>query len=66
MYAVDTDGNPYSPSWMTFNFRAMYQMNDYFSINAGIENILDLRYRPYSCGIVAPGRNFTAGVRAVF
>lgn len=66
MYAVDTDGNPYSPSWMTFNFRAMYQMNDYFSINAGIENILDLRYRPYSCGIVAHGRNFTAGVRAVF
>lgn len=66
MYAIDKDGNPYSPSWITFNFRAMYQLNDNFAINIGIENILDLRYRPYSCGIVAPGRNITAGVRAVF
>lgn len=66
MYATDTDGNPYSPSWLTFNFKAQYQLNDNFSFNAGIENITDLRYRPYSCGIVAPGRNFVAGVRAVF
>lgn len=66
MYATDTEGNPYSPSWLTFNFKAQYQLNDNFSFNAGIENITDLRYRPYSCGIVAPGRNFVAGVRAVF
>lgn len=66
MYAVDVNGDPYSPAWLTYNFRAQYQLNDNFSINAGIENITDLRYRPYSCGIVAPGRNFVAGVRAVF
>jgi hemoglobin/transferrin/lactoferrin receptor protein len=66
MYAEDSDGNPYSPSWLTFNFKAQYQLNDNFSFNAGIENITDLRYRPYSCGIVAPGRNFVAGIRAVF
>ncbi len=66
MYALDTDGNPYSPAWLTFNFKAQYQLNDNFSFNAGIDNITDLRYRPYSCGIVAPGRNFVAGVKAVF
>lgn len=66
MYAVDKDGNAYSPSWITFNFRAMYQLNDNFAINVGVENILYLRYRPYSCGIVALGRNFVAGIRAVF
>jgi hemoglobin/transferrin/lactoferrin receptor protein len=66
MYAIDEDGNPYSPAWLTYNFRAQYQFNDNFAINAGIENITDLRYRPYSCGIVAPGRNFVAGIKAVF
>lgn len=66
MYAEDSDGNPYSPSWLTFNFKVQYHLNDNFAINAGIENITDLRYRPYSCGIVAPGRNFVAGIKAVF
>jgi hemoglobin/transferrin/lactoferrin receptor protein len=66
MYAIDNDGNPYSPSWLTYNFKAQYQLNENFALNAGIENITDLRYRPYSCGIVAPGRNFVAGIRAMF
>jgi hemoglobin/transferrin/lactoferrin receptor protein len=66
MYAEDADGNPYSPSWLTYNFKAQYQINENFALNAGIENITDLRYRPYSCGIVAPGRNFVAGIRAMF
>ncbi|MBQ8256389.1 MAG: hypothetical protein IJY98_00520 [Bacteroidaceae bacterium] len=28
-----------------------------------VENIGDRRYRPYSCGISAPGRNFTLSLR---
>jgi len=32
-------------------------------LNAGFENILDYRYRPYSSGIVAPGRNFIVSLR---
>lgn len=30
-----------------------------FSLNATLENIADKRYRPYNCGISAPGRNVT-------
>ena len=66
MYAKDADGNPYSPSWYTFNFKAMYQITDIFSVSGGVENLTDVRYRPYSSGITAPGRNFILAVRASF
>lgn len=66
MYAIDDNGNPYSPGWLTMNYKAMYQLNDHLTITAGLENILDKRYRPYSSGIVASGRNFVLGVRASF
>ena len=58
MYAVDSDGNPYSPAWYTINLGISYQLNKTFRLKGGIENITDIRYRPYSSGIVAPGRNF--------
>jgi hemoglobin/transferrin/lactoferrin receptor protein len=66
MYATDSNGNSYSPSWFTLNFKLSYQVNEVFQLNAGVENILDERYRPYSSGIVAPGRNFTLGIRGSF
>ncbi len=66
MYAIDADGNPYCPSWYTLNFKANYQIDKHFVISAGIENITDKRYRPYSSGIVAPGRNFILGLKASF
>ncbi len=55
MYAIDADGNPYSPGWYTLNFKAMYQLSEYLSISGGLENLTDQRYRPYSSGLVAPG-----------
>ena len=66
IYATDGDGNPYSPSWYTLNFKAMYQFHPNFSVSAGIENLTDQRYRPYSSGLVAPGRNFIISLRANF
>lgn len=66
IYAVDPDGNPWSPGWYTINFKAMSQMTDHLSVSAGIENISDQRYRPYSSGIVAPGRNVVLSARVVF
>jgi len=57
-YATDNNGNPYSPSWWTLNFRTSVELKKYLTINLGVENILDQRYRPYSSGIAAPGRNF--------
>lgn len=66
IYAIDSDGNPYSPAWYTLNFKAMYKINDHFIANAGLENITDQRYRSFSSGIVAPGRNFIISLRANF
>jgi hemoglobin/transferrin/lactoferrin receptor protein len=64
LYATDADGDPYSPSWWTLNFKASYRVMDELTIDFGIENILNERYRPYSSGIVSPGRNFILAIRA--
>lgn len=66
IYAVDNNGNPWSPGWYTLNFKARYQLNGPWSISAGLENITDQRYRTYSSGLVAPGRNFVLGVSVRF
>lgn len=66
LYAKDSDGNTYAPEWHTFNIKAMYDLTETFTINAGIENLADTRYRPYSSGISAPGRNFVLSFRANF
>ncbi len=63
IYASDEDGNPYSPSWYTLNLKTSYQLGTFGILNAGIENILNHRYRPYSSGIVASGRNFIISLR---
>ena len=58
MYALDENGNPYSPSWMTLNIRSKYSFSQTFNINFTVENIANKLYRPYSSGISAPGLNF--------
>ena len=66
MYALNKNGEPYSPSWWTLNMKFSYQLNDYLTVDAGVENIMDVRYRPYSSGIAAPGRNWIFALRANF
>ncbi len=66
MYAIDNKGYPYSPSWCTFNINSSWKINKTFTIKAAVENILDYRYRPYSSGIVAAGRNFVFSLRLNF
>lgn len=66
IYALDANGNAYSPAWATFNLRASYKFARGLSINVTLENVADRRYRPYSCGISAPGRNFTASMTYIF
>lgn len=66
LYAIDPNGNPYSPAWYTLNFKAMYQFEENLTISAGLENITDQRYRPYSSGLVAPGRNFILSLKYIF
>lgn len=66
LYALDENGKPYSPGWATLNLKALYKINDYLLVSAGLENITDKRYKPYSSGIAAPGRNFIFSLRASF
>lgn len=66
IYASNKNGLPWSPGWYTINFKASYQFLHNFTVSTGIENLTDQRYRPYSSGIVAPGRNFVLAVKATF
>lgn len=66
---TEIDGKPYlytasgSPAWFTLNLKSSYQITEFLNINIGLENILDVHYRPYSSGISAPGRNFIIALR---
>ena len=66
IYALDENGNPYSPGWYNLNFGMQYKFNSNYAVTAEIENITDQRYRPYSSGLSAPGRNFVVSLRAGF
>lgn len=66
IYAKDENGNPFSPGWYTLNLKASTPLNNTFNLSAGLENITDQRYRPYSSGLVAGGRNFVMSLTGVF
>nr|WP_321227421.1 TonB-dependent receptor [uncultured Psychroserpens sp.] len=63
IYALDANGNPYSPSWYTLNLRTRYQYSKALTITASLENITDQRYQTYSSGIAAPGRNLILSLK---
>ncbi|MBF4985073.1 TonB-dependent receptor, partial [Nonlabens mediterrranea] len=66
LYALDASGNPYAPSWYTLNIRSRYNLNDALSLNVTLENMTDQRYRTYSSGVSAAGRNLILGARYQF
>jgi hemoglobin/transferrin/lactoferrin receptor protein len=66
IYAKDVDGNNYAPAWYTLNVKAMYSVGRRFSVSAGLENITDQRYRPYSSGVSGAGRNFVLSGTVMF
>ncbi len=66
IYAIDENGNPFAPKWIIFNINAVFDIQKWIQLSTGIENISDQRYRPYSSGIVASGRNFTFGIKTSF
>ena len=66
MYALDENGNPYSPEWVTYNLRSKYSFSEKIDFTFSLENILDKLYRPYSSGISAPGLNFIFSVNYAY
>ena len=62
IYASDVNGDPYSPSWYTLNFRSQYAISNTLTTTVSLENMTNQRYRSYSSGIVAPGINLVLGL----
>ena len=63
LYALDSNGNPFAPSWYTLNCRTQYKISNTTTITASLENITNQRYRTYSSGIAAAGRNFILSLK---
>lgn len=66
IYASDKNGNPYSPSWYTLNFRSQYTLSPRVVASLNLENFTNQRYRSYSSGIAAPGTNLILGIAYKF
>ena len=62
LFALDSQGNPYAPSWYTLNLRTQFDFNKSLSFVGAIENITNQRYRTYSSGISAPGANLILAI----
>lgn len=71
-FASGTSDNPQeatvdgSPSWFTLNFRASLSLNDSFTLQLGINNLMDQHYKMFASGISAPGRNLMVSGRVFF
>ena len=71
-FAAGTSDNPQeatvdgSPSWYTINFRASLSLNDSFTLQFGINNLMDQHYKMFASGISAPGRNIMLSGRVFF
>ncbi|WP_190810140.1 TonB-dependent receptor [Flagellimonas sp. S3867] len=62
IYDIDANGNAFSPSWYTLNFRSQYQISNALKATINLENITNQRFRTYSSGIAAPGTNLILGL----
>ena len=68
-FTVDEEGSETivgTLAWRVFNVYASYELSDRFALDLGVENLLDLHYRPFASGVSAPGRNFVLTLRGSF
>jgi len=54
------------PAWLTLNLKGGYRFGKHLTLQAGIDNIMDLQYRNFASGINAPGRNFWLTLRTAW
>jgi hemoglobin/transferrin/lactoferrin receptor protein len=55
-----------SPSWMTLGINGRYLVNETFSVQARLDNILDEHYIEFASGVSSPGRNLSISFTADF
>ncbi|MDG1098064.1 MAG: TonB-dependent receptor [Bacteroidia bacterium] len=58
--------NGFTPSWQTYHLSAHSSVSENVDFWIGIDNILDLNYRPFASGINAAGRNLSVTLRYAF
>lgn len=51
------------PAWTTWNLRGSYRFAKYLTVQAGVDNLLDVQYRAFASGINGPGRNLFVTLR---
>ena len=66
LYASDSNGDPFLPSWYTLNIKGQVALLESLKLNLSLENITDQRYRTYSSGISSPGINFIGSLQYAF
>jgi len=55
------------PAWVTLNIRVSQRLfKDHLGIDLGVNNIMDTKYRTFSSGLTAPGRNIFVALRGYF
>ena len=54
------------PAWWTLNVKTSYTLTKNFTLQAGVENIMDIQYRVFASGIHAAGRNVYGTLRVRF
>jgi hemoglobin/transferrin/lactoferrin receptor protein len=54
------------PAWWSLNTHLNWRLRDGVVLRLQINNVLDLRYRVFSSGISAPGRNFMVSLNGTF
>ena len=66
IYALDTQGLPYAPSWQIWNLVGQWEFTEWGQLLFRGENLSDQRYRPYGSGISAAGRSIQIGLSLRF
>ncbi len=51
------------PAWTTLNLRGSYRFGKHLTVQAGVDNLLDIQYRTFASGINGPGRNVFVTLR---
>jgi hemoglobin/transferrin/lactoferrin receptor protein len=54
------------PAWYTVNIKGSYDLQKGMTVNAGVENLLDTKYRMFASGVNSAGRNVYVSLRASF
>ena len=55
-----------TPSWMSIGLNGSYLVNNNFSVQAKLSNLLDEHYIEFASGVSAPGRNLSVSFVATF